>query len=126
MASDEQLEKLIHKASKIFLGTSYSLLTNNCNTFTSYVCEALTGRPAPAFLNRAAAIGVSLPCLVPSEWLEPPDADDMSDEEAALVEDEYERTYAVGDAADEERFRMDTRDVAGKKLPSSERAPIKN
>lgn len=44
------------------MGTSYNLLTKNCNHFTSYLCEKLTGRSAPSWLNRAASIGVALPC----------------------------------------------------------------
>ena len=51
------------------MGTSYNLLTKNCNHFTSYLCQKLTGRPAPSWLNRAASIGVALPCVVPREWI---------------------------------------------------------
>lgn len=52
------------------MGTSYNLLTKNCNHFTSYLCEKLTSRSAPSWLNRAASIGVALPCVVPREWSE--------------------------------------------------------
>ncbi len=51
------------------------MLSRNCNHFTSYLCEKLTGKPAPTWLNRAAGIGLALPCVVPKEWIEPPDHD---------------------------------------------------
>lgn len=47
------------------MGTSYNLLTKNCNHFTSFLCQKLTGRSAPSWLNRAASIGVALPCEYP-------------------------------------------------------------
>jgi hypothetical protein len=71
--SPEDLDAIIHEASLEFQGTSYNLLTKNCNHFTSYLCEKLTGRTAPGWINRAASIGVALPCVVPREWIAPPD-----------------------------------------------------
>ncbi|KAI9864864.1 MAG: hypothetical protein M1813_002635 [Trichoglossum hirsutum] len=71
-------------ASEEFLGTSYNLLTLNCNHFTSHLCHALTSRRAPAWLNRAASIGLALPCVVPQEWIAPPDADTA---DGALLDD---------------------------------------
>lgn len=72
------------QASEEFLGTSYNLLTLNCNHFTSHLCHALTSRRAPAWLNRAASIGLALPCVVPQEWIAPPDADTA---DGALLDD---------------------------------------
>ncbi|KAI9684811.1 MAG: hypothetical protein M1829_000186 [Trizodia sp. TS-e1964] len=74
-------------ASEAFLGTSYNLLSNNCNHFTSYLCAALTSRAAPRWLNRAACIGMALPCVVPRDWIAPPDYDDVHGE---LVDEELE------------------------------------
>ncbi|KAK4174223.1 PPPDE putative peptidase domain-containing protein [Triangularia setosa] len=73
LATEAEVDSIIRKASEEFLGTSYNLLTKNCNHFTSYLCERLTGRPGPGWLNRAASIGVALPCVVPREWIEAPD-----------------------------------------------------
>ncbi|KAM3071163.1 hypothetical protein ACMFMG_008757 [Clarireedia jacksonii] len=80
-----EIDAIIKEASEVFQGTSYNLLSRNCNHFTSYLCESLTGRPAPAWLNRAASIGVALPCMVPKEWITPPDYETA---DGALVEDE--------------------------------------
>ncbi|KAF2202951.1 DUF862-domain-containing protein [Delitschia confertaspora ATCC 74209] len=86
---EEELQKVILEASQRFQGTSYNLLTRNCNHFSSYLCEKLTGRPAPSWLNRAASIGVALPCVVPSEWIAPPDHDTADGE---LLDEEDERS----------------------------------
>jgi len=90
--SDEEIAKVIHEVSQQFLGTSYNLLTNNCNHFTSFLCERLTSKPAPAWVNRAASIGLALPCVVPREWIAPPDHEtaegELLDEEGGEEEDE--------------------------------------
>lgn len=46
-----------------WLATRYHLLAKNCNSFTNELCYRLTGRQAPAFINRAAWLAQSLPCL---------------------------------------------------------------
>lgn len=93
----------VPQTSQKFLGTSYNLLTNNCNHFTSYLCEQLTGKPAPAWINRAASIGLAVPCVVPKEWISPPDhetadgelveddMDDDDDEHAAMLKSDQRR-----------------------------------
>jgi hypothetical protein len=77
----------LRQATVEFQGTSYNLLTKNCNHFTSYLCEKLTGRTAPGWINRAASIGVALPCVVPREWIAPPDYDTADGE---LLDEEFE------------------------------------
>ena len=84
-AAAPEIEATIKDVSAEFMGTSYNLLSRNCNHFTSYLVERLTGRAGPSWLNRAANIGVAFPCVVPREWVEPPPAD-IADGE--LVEDE--------------------------------------
>ncbi|KAF2131651.1 DUF862-domain-containing protein [Dothidotthia symphoricarpi CBS 119687] len=108
--SPEEMEEIIQEASKQFQGTSYNLLTKNCNHFTSYLCEKLTGHAAPAWINRAASIGVALPCVVPREWIDPPDYDtadgelldeDFEDERASMLQhDRQRRQRAAADEAD--------------------------
>lgn len=46
-------------------GPAYDLLNKNCNHFTEVLAFALTGKHIPAWINRAAWIGLRLPCLVP-------------------------------------------------------------
>ncbi|TID21762.1 SAICAR synthase-like protein [Venturia nashicola] len=90
--SDAELEAVIKEASETFPGTSYNLLTNNCNHFTSYLCQKLTGRPAPKWLNRAASVGLSLPCLIPTDWITPPEYESVDGSLVEEEDDDDERT----------------------------------
>ncbi|KAK3500864.1 PPPDE putative peptidase domain-containing protein [Neurospora crassa] len=84
LATPAEIDAIIREASEEFLGTAYNLLTKNCNHFTSHLCQKLTGLPGPAWLNRAASIGVALPCMVPKDWIEVPEYDTADGE---LVDD---------------------------------------
>lgn len=130
----------MRQASEEFQGTSYNLLTKNCNHFTSYLCEKLTGRPAPAWVNRAASIGVALPCVVPREWIAPPDYDTADGE--LLDEDFDERSSMLRHGESHGRYRSASDDdeaprphargagsssrseQGGHKIPAAERAPL--
>ncbi|GJN92113.1 hypothetical protein Rhopal_005143-T1 [Rhodotorula paludigena] len=57
-------------------GTRYRLLEKNCNSFTHELVWRLTGRKAPAWLNRAAWVATSIPCIVPAGWID--DADEAA------------------------------------------------
>ncbi|KAI1846614.1 hypothetical protein JX265_009082 [Neoarthrinium moseri] len=146
-ATQAEIDTIIKSTSEDFPGTSYNLLTKNCNHFTQTLCERLTGRRGPSWLNRAAQIGVALPCVVPRDWLEPPD---YATADGELVEDEdefdadegtgflrrensYQRPLAEDDGG---RSRSGsgatpkgkgkataTRDSSGRVLPPAERAP---
>ncbi|EGG11100.1 uncharacterized protein MELLADRAFT_115382 [Melampsora larici-populina 98AG31] len=75
-----QLETFEHVLTQLdespdWRGTSYDLLRRNCNTFSDELCMLLTGRRTPGWINRAAAVGTALPCLVPEGWIEPPIVD---------------------------------------------------
>ncbi|KAJ2903342.1 UPF0326 protein hag1 [Zalerion maritima] len=88
-ATSEEIDSIMRQASEEFQGMGYNLLTKNCNHFTSYLVHKLTGRSGPGWLNRAASIGVALPCVVPREWIEPPDWQD-ADAELLDEDDEYD------------------------------------
>ncbi len=150
-----EIEAIIKEASDVFQGTSYNLLTKNCNHFTAYLCEKLTGRAGPAWLNRAASIGVALPCVVPKEWIAPPDFETA---EGELIDEEnpHERSRMLGNTDTSHRHSMDecrdfdhelewdseeerrqggngkgkgkapVRDTSGRVVPPAERAPTKN
>lgn len=95
LASPAEIDTIIKEVSDEFQGTAYNLLTKNCNHFTASLCQRLTGRPGPGWLNRAASIGVAFPCVVPREWIEPPDFDTADGE---LLDEE--------DESSDERSRM--------------------
>ena len=100
-ASREEIDRAIRDASEEFLGTGYNLLTRNCNHFTAFLCRRLTGRPGPAWLNRAAGIGVALPCVVPRDWIEPPEYDEQGGELLDEDDDEDDGPHVAS-----ERSRM--------------------
>ena len=143
---DHELEDIIKEVSQKYLGPSYNLLTNNCNHFTTYLCERLTGKAAPSWINRAAGIGVALPCVVPREWISPPDHDtaegELVDEEeserAAMLRQGHRRSSSFhsdlsggedGRWVNEREHprirdgRGKVRDTDGRVLPAGERAP---
>ncbi|ROT41157.1 DUF862-domain-containing protein [Sodiomyces alkalinus F11] len=153
-ATQSEIEAILDAISQEFLGMTYNLLTRNCNHFTQTLCQKLTGQPGPAWLNRAASIGVALPCVVPREWVEPPEydtadgalLDDFDGQEAArprrsssarfLAEESAGRREQDGNElsewdSDEERRKGGSgkgkqvaRDQGGRPLPASERAPV--
>ncbi|KAI1417095.1 DUF862-domain-containing protein [Hypoxylon sp. FL1857] len=149
-ATQAEIDSIIRHASDEFQGTAYNLLTKNCNHFTSYLCQKLTGRPGPGWLNRAASIGVALPCVVPRDWIEPPDyetadgelLDDegLNDHEGTrmLRQDSTRRFMGESDEDGEDsgwnseetprrsrsgKGKGPARDTSGRALPPSERAP---
>lgn len=103
LSPQNEIDAIIHEVSQEFQGTAYNLLNKNCNHFTAYLCQRLTGRAGPGWLNRAASIGVALPCIVPRDWIEPPEfdtadgelLDDNSDERSRMLRESSERPRLV-------------------------------
>ncbi|WBW73941.1 PPPDE peptidase family deubiquitinase/desumoylase Sdu1 [Schizosaccharomyces osmophilus] len=58
-----EIDEIITRLSKEFTGTSYSLLSQNCNHFTDAIAKALTNTTIPAFLNRLSKIGLTFPSI---------------------------------------------------------------
>lgn len=137
--SPSQIEEALQEASTKFLGSQYNLLDNNCNHFTDYMCQVLTHRGAPAWINRASKVGKVLPCLVPRDWLDPPEADvsptpaSNYDEESAAGDSNRLRSLSGApvrspyrdEPSDEEIASPTTRkrDSQDRALPRSEQAP---
>lgn len=141
--SDLEIESVIKEVAQKFQGTSYNLLSCNCNHFTSYLCEQLTGKAPPSWLNRAASIGVAFPCVVPRDWISPPDHDtadgelleeDDDDERSSMLR--YEARTFHGNFTDSGAVRSSdrdprrgpneissTKDNDDRKLPASEWVP---
>ncbi|KAK5694010.1 hypothetical protein LTR97_009628 [Elasticomyces elasticus] len=126
--SPAQIDSAIREVSEQFLGTSYNLLTNNCNHFSSALLLRLTGKTAPRWLNRAAGVGLAVPCMVPKEWVGPPPApglqqtaegelmspdpgEDDEDEEAAMLD--FDRRRQEREQRRRERGRRSRQVSAG-------------
>jgi deubiquitinase DESI2 len=143
--SPTQIEEVLQEASTKFLGSQYNLLDNNCNHFTDHMCQALTHKGAPAWINRASKMGKVLPCLVPRDWLQPTDADSAGEwgsayEDEDAVEgsnrlqnitgephrpyrDEIDGEEDEGEEAEPRTPTSKARDSEGRGLPRSEQAP---
>ncbi|KAH6695258.1 PPPDE putative peptidase domain-containing protein [Plectosphaerella plurivora] len=151
-ASQPEIENILDEISQEFQGTLYNLLKKNCNHFTSELCRRLTGNPGPGWLNRAASIGVALPCVVPGDWISPPEYDTAEGQLLDDDEDEFDthegtrmlkqapprfhtdpeppgREDDEWDSEDERRRggsgkgKQAVRDEEGRQLPAAERAP---
>ena len=68
--SPVHVEELLRRLSREYLGNRYHLLYRNCNHFCEELCEQLTGRRPPSWVNRLASVARVLntftPCILPS------------------------------------------------------------
>lgn len=87
--TEKEIEELLLTLSDEFTGTSYNLLSRNCNHFTEEFVKRLNDRTIPYWINRAAKLGNMFPCVVPWEWIQPPElSQEAEDEEEEEVEDD--------------------------------------
>ncbi|GAA5823379.1 hypothetical protein JCM3770_006845 [Rhodotorula araucariae] len=93
-------------------GTRYRLLEKNCNTFTHELVWRLTGRRAPAWLNRAAWVATSIPCIVPTGWID--DADDAPPTSASASIPNPNRLVGVDDTVVIRPPRADKMDLGSR------------
>ncbi|OVA01195.1 PPPDE putative peptidase domain [Macleaya cordata] len=63
--SRSELQSFIEHLSGKYHGDSYHLIAKNCNHFTDDVCQRLTGKPIPGWVNRLARLGSFCNCLLP-------------------------------------------------------------
>lgn len=61
--SYSQFRSFIERLSTKYHGDTYHLIAKNCNHFTDEVCQELTGKPIPAWVNRLARVGEDSLCL---------------------------------------------------------------
>ncbi|ORZ00998.1 PPPDE putative peptidase domain-containing protein [Syncephalastrum racemosum] len=71
--TETEISQVLQAISQEFMGTSYNLLTRNCNHFTEELCRRLCNKSSPGWINRAAKLGAMFPCVIPDEWVEPPE-----------------------------------------------------
>ncbi|CAO0789913.1 unnamed protein product [Mucor circinelloides] len=86
--TEKEIEDLLLQLSDEFTGPSYNLLSRNCNHFTEEFVVNLTQKTIPAWINRAAKLGNMFPCVVPWEWIQPPEFAEEAEEEVEEAEEE--------------------------------------
>ncbi|RWR76969.1 deSI-like protein [Cinnamomum micranthum f. kanehirae] len=63
--SPTEVRSFMENLSGKYLGDTYHLIAKNCNHFTDDVCNHLTGKPIPGWVNRLARLGSFCNCLLP-------------------------------------------------------------
>ncbi|XP_020227369.1 deSI-like protein At4g17486 [Cajanus cajan] len=63
--SYSEFTSFIERLSAKYHGDTYHLIAKNCNHFTDEVCQELTGKPIPSWVNRLARVGSFCNCLLP-------------------------------------------------------------
>jgi hypothetical protein len=80
--SDNEFQELLVNISEEYLGPSYNLITRNCNHFSEEFVKRLVNKSIPSWINRAARLGDMFPCMVPWDWIQPPELAEELDQES--------------------------------------------
>lgn len=67
--SPQEVQDAVQEMGEVYKGNAYHLLQRNCNTFSNDLCKRLTGKEAPAWVNRLAGIATCVHCLLPPAWV---------------------------------------------------------
>ncbi|KAK4493577.1 hypothetical protein RD792_018071, partial [Penstemon davidsonii] len=60
--SRSELRSFMEQLSNKYHGDTYHWISKNCNHFTDDVCQRLTGKSIPGWVNRLARLGVTFYC----------------------------------------------------------------
>lgn len=60
----KDVRTFMEKLAEEYSGNTYNLITRNCNHFCNDVCNRLTGKPIPRWVNRLARLGKKLTGLL--------------------------------------------------------------
>jgi hypothetical protein len=71
-ATSAEVQRVVDGLAPAWPGSAYHVLSRNCNSFADELCVRLTGRGIPGYVNRAAAIGAYLSCILPANMRPPP------------------------------------------------------
>ncbi|KAG1458866.1 hypothetical protein G6F56_006293 [Rhizopus delemar] len=133
--TDKEVEELLVRLSDEYSGPSYNLLTRNCNHFTEVFAYELTHRSVPFWINRAARLGNMFPCVVPWDWIQPPECIEEEEEEeeevseppatnrrpstVSLLSNRHHRSYTEGRSESQERLLPPLINFQGIAIPAS-------
>lgn len=62
----KEVRTFMEKLAEDYGGSSYNLITKNCNHFCNDVCTRLTGKQIPRWVNRLARLGFLCNCVLPA------------------------------------------------------------
>ncbi|KAL8447772.1 hypothetical protein Emag_004180 [Eimeria magna] len=66
--SGVELSNAISTLQRAFPGSSYDLISRNCNHFSDALLKAVVGKGIPPHINRASRYGQWFSCLLPEGW----------------------------------------------------------
>jgi deubiquitinase DESI2 len=62
-------ERILDDLKADYVGSTYNILTRNCNHFANAFVMRLLSKPIPSYVNRLANLGGMFSCLLPSQLL---------------------------------------------------------
>lgn len=63
--SEREVRAVVDSLREEFPGSSYNIITRNCNTFSNELARLLLDKPVPGYINRLANMGSFMSCLLP-------------------------------------------------------------
>eukprot|EP01100_Stratorugosa_tubuloviscum_P012068 TRINITY_DN5555_c0_g1_i1.p1 TRINITY_DN5555_c0_g1~~TRINITY_DN5555_c0_g1_i1.p1 ORF type:complete len:250 (-),score=89.93 TRINITY_DN5555_c0_g1_i1:82-831(-) len=66
--SYRDLQTLIDEMGQEYVGTSYHILSRNCNHFSNDFCKRLCGKQIPGWVNRLAYFASLVHCILPASF----------------------------------------------------------
>ena len=63
--SSAEVRAVVDSLREEFPGSSYNIITRNCNTFSNELARLLLDKPVPGYINRLANMGSFMSCLLP-------------------------------------------------------------
>ncbi|XP_076891627.1 deSI-like protein At4g17486 [Bidens hawaiensis] len=63
--SPTEFREFIETVASEYHGDTYHLISKNCNHFTDDICQRLTGKGIPGWVDRLAKLGALCSCLLP-------------------------------------------------------------
>jgi len=101
--TQSDLDRALDELRETFKGTSYHVLTMNCNSFADALVSKILHKNIPAWVNRLATIGAFFNCLLPPQLGDAPVVQQVSSNRATPFSGEGRRLLnSVGEAEKEE------------------------
>ncbi|XP_057763735.1 deSI-like protein At4g17486 [Salvia miltiorrhiza] len=100
--SRSEFRSFMEHLSSNYHGDTYNLISKNCNHFTDEVCQRLTGKAIPGWVNRLARLGSFCNCLLP-ESIQATQVTHLPDVEMCSEDGtEIGASYVTGESEEEE------------------------
>ncbi|KAJ0231745.1 PPPDE domain-containing protein [Hirschfeldia incana] len=103
-----EVRATMEELAEIYKGSSYNLITKNCNHFCDEICIKLTGNPIPSWVNRLARIGFMCNCVLPATINATKLGNNRINQEKSCEAEETEKKKLTGGSSRENSTTIDT------------------